>query len=55
MDTQIKLVQFEAKSSDSPLMDRFSLQKAQEVLKYHQSLPVYSVTPLNTMASGTYG
>ena len=49
MDTQNKLVQFEAKSSDSPLMDRFSLQKAREVLKYHQSLPVYSVTPLKEL------
>ena len=44
MDTQIKLVQYETKQSHSTLMQRFSLQKAQEVLNYHQSLPVYNLS-----------
>lgn len=49
MDTQIKWVQLETKPSDAQLMQRFSLQKAREVLKYHRSLPVYSVTPLREL------
>lgn len=51
MDTQIKLVQYETKQSHSTLMQRFSLQKAQEVLNYHQSLPVYNPTPLKELKS----
>lgn len=49
MNTQIKWVQLETKPSDAQLMQRFSLQKAREVLKYHRSLPVYSVTPLREL------
>lgn len=46
MSNEINITDFEPKSTTCELMRAFSEEKAQEVLRYHKTLPVYTETPL---------
>lgn len=51
MSKTIDCVRFQPKSEACSLMKAFDEKKAQEVLRYHQTLPVYEKTPLTKLSA----
>ena len=51
MSETIELLKFQTKTGESKYTKAFGIEKAREVIAYHQTIPVYEKTPLRNLSS----